>query len=115
MEQSALRRIGEMIREVRKKKGFSQEELAEAVGTKHTEIGRLERGERNITVRNLEKIAHALGMDFFELLGEGIRVHISKDEQRLWEIQKIISSLSDKDYHKALTILRVMFDEETTV
>ena len=115
MEQSALRRIGEMIREVRKKKGFSQEELAEAVGTKHSEIGRLERGERNITVRNLEKIAHALGMDFFELLMEGIRAHVSKDEQRLWEMQKIISSLSDKDYRKALTILRVVFDEETTV
>ena len=60
MEQTALRRIGEIIREIRKKKGLSQEELAEAVGTKHSEIGRLERGERNITVRNLEKIAHAL-------------------------------------------------------
>jgi hypothetical protein len=54
-------------------------------------------------------------MDFFELLMEGIRAHVSKDEQRLWEMQKIISSLSDKDYRKALTILRVVFDEETTV
>jgi transcriptional regulator with XRE-family HTH domain len=42
--------------------GFSQEELAEAAGVHRTYVGMLERGEKNVTIYNIERIATALGV-----------------------------------------------------
>ena len=57
-----LRAVGEVIRTERGKRGFSQESFADAVGLHRTYIGSVERGERNITLGNLAKIALALGL-----------------------------------------------------
>lgn len=42
--------------------GLSQEELAEAAGVHRTYVGMLERGEKNVTIYNIERIAIALGV-----------------------------------------------------
>lgn len=54
--------FGLFLREIRKQKGFSQEGLALACGLDRTYIGGVERGERNISLRNIYKIANALGI-----------------------------------------------------
>ena len=54
--------FGARLREVRKQKGFSQEGLALACGLDRTYIGGVERGERNISLINIYKIASALGI-----------------------------------------------------
>lgn len=48
------------IKKYRKMAGFSQEELAEASNLHRTYIGAVERGERNISIDNIEKICSAL-------------------------------------------------------
>lgn len=53
--------FGQRIRHFRKLKGISQEELADSCDLHRTYIGSVERGERNITLLNAEKIAKALG------------------------------------------------------
>jgi transcriptional regulator with XRE-family HTH domain len=63
--------IGKNIRNHRKEKGFSQEELAEKASLHRTYIGSVERGERNISVENIVSIARALNILAKELL-EGI-------------------------------------------
>ena len=60
--------FGKSIRKARKRKGFSQERLAEICGLHRTYIGSVERGERNITLINAEKIARALGVSLSELI-----------------------------------------------
>tara|TARA_R110002074_G_C12148358_1_gene629926 strand:- start:253 stop:486 length:234 start_codon:yes stop_codon:yes gene_type:complete len=60
--------FGEKVREIRKKKGLSQEELAHKANLHRTYIGMIERGEKNITLINIEKIANALDIDIKELL-----------------------------------------------
>jgi len=47
---------------------MSQEDLAELSGLHRTYIGSVERGERNISVDNMERIAQALGVDITNLL-----------------------------------------------
>lgn len=60
------------LRKIRLAKGLSQEYLAELAGLHRTYIGSVERGERNISIDNMERVASALGRDLRDLLTEGI-------------------------------------------
>lgn len=60
--------IAKNILRKRKEKGFSQEELADLCGLHRTYIGAIERGERNLTVNTLAKVANALGFSAADLL-----------------------------------------------
>jgi transcriptional regulator with XRE-family HTH domain len=59
-EKSFLRKVGEAVREVREKKGWSQEELGFESGVHRTYVGAIERGERNLSLLSLRKITNAL-------------------------------------------------------
>ncbi|HET6402641.1 MAG TPA: helix-turn-helix transcriptional regulator [Candidatus Kapabacteria bacterium] len=59
-EKNFLRRVGEAVREVREKKGLSQEELGFESGVHRTYVGAIERGERNLSLLSLRKITNAL-------------------------------------------------------
>lgn len=60
--------FGEKVRSVRKEQQLSQDELADQCGLHRTYIGAVERGERNITLINAEKIANALQVSLSELV-----------------------------------------------
>lgn len=62
------RAVGRNLRAYRQAKGLSQEAFAEVLGVHRTYMGGLERGERNLTLRSLERIADRLGMEARELL-----------------------------------------------
>jgi len=66
-----LKKVGLNIREARKEKGMSQESLALAADLDRSYVGGVERGERNIAVINLRKIANALNVPVSRLL-EGL-------------------------------------------
>lgn len=66
-ERQIQAQFGERVRELRKEKGLSQESLALVCGLDRTYIGGVERGERNISLINIYKIAEALGVDAKEL------------------------------------------------
>lgn len=55
-----LIKFGNRVRQLRKEKGYSQEELADRADLHRTYIGMIERAEKNITLLNIEKIANAL-------------------------------------------------------
>lgn len=60
--ESVLVRFGRRVRELRKKRGMSQEALALEAGLDRSYVGGVERGERNIALVNIEKLARALGV-----------------------------------------------------
>lgn len=55
-----LKRLGTAVRVRRKAAGLSQEALADAAGIDRSHMGKIERGERNVTLLNVIKIAAAL-------------------------------------------------------
>lgn len=63
-----LVKIGKKIRELRKQKGFSQEDFAARVQLGRSYTGRLERGEVNISIQTLIRIAFVLHVEVFELI-----------------------------------------------
>lgn len=67
-EKSYLLKVGDKIRQLRTDIGLSQEKLSFACNLDRTYIGSVERGERNISVINLQKIATALETIPSELL-----------------------------------------------
>lgn len=56
------RAFGERVRQLRAEKGLSQEALALACGIDRTYIGGVERGERNLSLLNIYRIAAGLGV-----------------------------------------------------
>ena len=62
-----LANFGIKVREFRKLKGLSQEELANKADLHRTYIGMIERAEKNVTLINIEKIATALEINIKDL------------------------------------------------
>lgn len=60
--------LGKKVRELRKKMGISQEELGFRSNLHRTYIGSIERGEQNISIDNIHKIARALKVSPKDLL-----------------------------------------------
>lgn len=59
--------VGKRIRELRKAKNWTQEQLAEAASLHYSYIGGVERGDRNISLETLEKIVTALDIPAWEI------------------------------------------------
>lgn len=64
------RRIGDRIRSLREKRGWTQRDLANTAGYSQSTVARWESAERSVRPYNLEKIAEALGIGMQELLLE---------------------------------------------
>lgn len=63
-----LARFGQRVRELRQAKGLSQEGFAAECNLDRTYVGGIERGERNLALRNIEVIASTLGISLSELM-----------------------------------------------
>jgi transcriptional regulator with XRE-family HTH domain len=60
--------LGRNLREFRTARGLSQEQFAEVLGVHRTYMGGVERGERNLTLRSVERIAQRIDVDPLSLL-----------------------------------------------
>jgi transcriptional regulator with XRE-family HTH domain len=64
---SIQKQFGKKVRELRKIKNYSQEKFAFECELHRTYIGCIERGEKNITIKNIEKIANTLNISIGDL------------------------------------------------
>lgn len=67
MKSQVLIKFGKKIRQLRDERGISQEKLGELAKVHRTYVGMIERGEKNITLTNIEKFAKALKVEIKDL------------------------------------------------
>jgi transcriptional regulator with XRE-family HTH domain len=67
-ERVVLAMFGTRIRELRNARGLSQEDLAHLANLHRTYVGSIERGERNVALINIHRLAAALNVPAHELL-----------------------------------------------
>lgn len=103
---SILKLVGAKVRAIRKRRGLTQEQLAEMIDTQHSYIGYVERGEQNITLITLEKIANALKVDSRSLFDYE---ELSGRNPKIFSIVEFLSDKSDHDLEKAFLILKQVF------
>lgn len=63
-------RYGELVRRLRRERGYSQEEFSFRVGLHQTYVSSIERGERNVTIQTAHRIARSLGTTLAVMFGE---------------------------------------------
>jgi transcriptional regulator with XRE-family HTH domain len=68
VEGELQRAVGRNLRSYRQARGLSQDAFAEVLGVHRTYMGGVERGERNLTLRSVERLAGALDLDPLDLL-----------------------------------------------
>ena len=66
-----LKKFGDRVRSLRNQAGISQEKLAELAEMHRTYVSGIERGERNVSLINITRLARALGMSVSKLM-EGL-------------------------------------------
>ena len=85
--------LGARIKELRKSKNITQEELVEVIGSDTNNLSRIENGKKFMSAEKLQKIADALNVTVKELFDFG---HITSDEELKKEIIANVKTLSTK-------------------
>nr|WP_254075743.1 helix-turn-helix transcriptional regulator [Paenibacillus tritici] len=100
--------IGEQIRHYRTLAGMTQEQLAEAIESQGTYIGRVERGEQNIQLQTLEKIAEALHTQI-AITFDHEQYERFKADEWIWKIVLLLKEQDHEQQQRAYRILREVF------
>lgn len=99
--------FGLRIRNVRKKQGLSQEDLAEKAGLHPTYVGGVERGERNPSLESILKIASALEVSPSQLFRfEGVKTTLNLDDEISQELLAFVENLKSPTKRKILQTLK---------
>jgi transcriptional regulator with XRE-family HTH domain len=90
--------IGFMLRLSRKKRRLTRKEIAEKAGINLKHLGKIERGESNITIKNLEMFCNVLGISMPNLLQRALGHKMAKfaGRKRLAPLSQIDRSKRDK-------------------
>lgn len=97
--------LGEKIRNYRKGRGYSQEELANLANLHTVYIGQLERGEKSPTIDSLEGIVDALGISFEELFRH---IKPAPNDQERVVLNEIITKIQGRSTEEQQSISKMI-------
>lgn len=109
MADSLLLKIGKKLRNIRKLKGLTQEQLAERCGLSYKYLGEIERGEKNFGIQNLFKIADGLSISVADIVN--IEPEADAEENNLKaELLYFLADKNPQELKKALSVLKAIFE-----
>lgn len=100
MNEQYLRLLGSNIRNSRKQRGLTQEDVADKASINASYYGRIERGEINLTIETLQAITHAMNIPIPELFTPEL------DTASVRKLQKEVGLLASKLDSNRLRIVR---------
>ena len=103
---SLRKKLGARIRQLRKIKGWTQEKLAEKAGMDYKYLGTIERGEKNLTLTNIEKIAKGLGVETYQLFLFSLKEVPSEEEITEIKIKDLLDMCNNKEKRFLLHIMQ---------
>lgn len=98
----SLKRLGRRVRHIRTERGFSQEKVAEQSGISSKYMSDLERGQANVSIQILERVATNLGTTTIDLLDN------EHEAERDVLVKKITDFLQTASDDKVRTVYRIM-------
>lgn len=96
--------LGKRIQSIREKKGLTQEQLEEKTGVNTKYISAVERGQKNVTIKTLEKIAMGLDIELYQLFL--ISEEIGSEKVVKKAIESLIKEADIKTLNLCLDFLR---------
>jgi transcriptional regulator with XRE-family HTH domain len=97
-------KMGKRIRALRELKSLTQEQLAERSDTSSQYISALERGQKNVTLDMLEKVAGGLSVDLLSLFS----FDSSNERPSRHSLKRLIDQTDDKDIQKIAKIISIL-------
>jgi len=95
--------LGSRIKELRRARGLSQEELAELIGIEPQHMSRIETGGSAPTVERMEKLCAVFGIELRVLFDFG---HLADREPQLESIEKMLKDLDENDLKVVYRVIR---------
>lgn len=103
--------FGKQIRQLRKARKLTQEKLAEMAKLEPTYLGAVERGERNLTIDNIEKIAKGFDIETYKLFLFHHEIVSNEPEIALDRIIDILGTMPEKSRKTVLQIVALCSSE----
>ena len=102
--------LAENIRKIRQDKGFQQKQIALEIGVGISHYNRMEKGEREISVKVLEKLAKFYGLTIDQIVNmdDKIPKEVIIEDKITTEQVRLISQLDDKDKNIVFAIIEKM-------
>ena len=100
------KRLGERIREERKRLNLTQAQLAEAIDISDTYMGAIERGERSLTLDTLVRLVNRLGVTVDYMLSDSVS---DNDSNIMEQFKQLIDGQPLERKQMAINILRTIF------
>lgn len=106
-DREVLKLVGARIRALRKERGYSQESLGEKGGFHFSYIGQIERGEKNVSLVNLAKIAESLDVNLIQLFAYiDEEFEVTEDENQIKEIVQLLRESSPDNIRVAKNVIK---------
>lgn len=106
-DREVLKLVGARIRALRKERGYSQESLGEKGGFHFSYIGQIERGEKNVSLVNLAKIAESLDVNLIQLFSYiEEEFEVTEDEKQIKEIVQLLRDSSPDNIRVAKNVIK---------
>ena len=100
------KKLGDRIRQERRRLGLTQSKLAEDIDISDTYMGQIERGERSLTLDTLIRLVNRLDVTIDFLLSDYV---IDADENIINQLKQIIDNQSQKHKQMAVDVLKTIF------
>ncbi|MDD5505920.1 MAG: helix-turn-helix transcriptional regulator [Candidatus Omnitrophica bacterium] len=102
--------LGKRIRQLRKVKGWTQEVLAEKADMDYKYLGAIERGEKNLTLTNIEKISRGLGIEPYQLFLFSLKNVQTEEETAEIKIKDLLNMCDGKGKEFLLRVMQGFID-----